>query len=71
MSAGVTPAGAWGSQAFQHHRFPNRPQIGFYDTCIAEASGRHTWMAFMDMDEFLIIRDGTPDMPTLLRDYEG
>jgi hypothetical protein len=28
-------------------------------------------MAFIDTDEFLVIRDGTPDMPTLLRDYEG
>lgn len=27
-------------------------------------------MAFIDVDEFLMLRDGTPDMPALLRDYE-
>jgi hypothetical protein len=27
-------------------------------------------MAFVDVDEFLLLRDGTPDMPTLLKDYE-
>ena len=26
--------------------------------------------AFIDSDEFLVITDGTPDLPTLLRDYE-
>ncbi|PSC70639.1 glycosyltranserase family 2 [Micractinium conductrix] len=26
---------------------------------------------FTDVDEFVVISDGTPDLPTLLRDYEG
>jgi hypothetical protein len=58
-------------QDFQYHRYPHHPQIGFYDNCIAIGRAhKHTWMAFIDTDEFLIIRDGTSDMPTLLRDYE-
>ena len=28
-------------------------------------------MAFTDADEFLVIKDGTADLPALLRDYEG
>ena len=27
--------------------------------------------AFTDADEFLVLTDGTPDLPTLLRDYES
>ena len=28
-------------------------------------------MAFIDVDEFLVIRDATADLPTLLREYEA
>lgn len=28
-------------------------------------------MALIDLDEFLVIRDATPDLPTLLHDYES
>lgn len=34
-----------------------------------EHGHEHQWMAFVDADEFLVIRDGTPDLPALLRDY--
>jgi hypothetical protein len=27
--------------------------------------------AFIDVDEFLVIMDGSPDLPSLLREYEG
>ena len=27
--------------------------------------------AFIDVDEFLVIMDDSPDLPSLLRDYEG
>lgn len=29
----------------------------------------HRWMAFVDADEFFIIKDGTADLPTLMADY--
>ena len=28
-------------------------------------------MAFIDADEFFVIKDGTPSLPALLREYEG
>ncbi|KAL6770892.1 hypothetical protein ACKKBF_B33120 [Auxenochlorella protothecoides x Auxenochlorella symbiontica] len=48
------------------------PQLGVYQQCIAKASKRNErWMALIDLDEFLVIRDATPDLPTLLHDYES
>eukprot|EP00887_Chlorella_sp_A99_P002406 scaffold10.g2406.t1 len=31
----------------------------------------HEWMAFVDADEFLVLRDGSASLPALLADYEG
>lgn len=36
--------------------------------CLVPSS---TSAGYIDMDEFLVITDKTPDLPTLLRDYEG
>ncbi|GAB4813551.1 hypothetical protein N2152v2_000597 [Parachlorella kessleri] len=46
------------------------PQVTIYERCLHQHGHRHTYMAFIDVDEFLILRDGTPDMPSLLKDYE-
>lgn len=46
------------------------PQVTIYERCLHDYGHRHTFMAFIDVDEFLILRDGTPDIPTLLRGYE-
>jgi hypothetical protein len=45
------------------------PQVALYDRCLARWGARHTFMAFIDTDEFIVLRDGTPDIPTLLKDY--
>ena len=36
---------------------------------VQEYGHRHRWMAFIDSDEFFVIRDGTANLPTLLQDY--
>lgn len=43
------------------------PQVALYDRCLRRWGKHHTFMAFIDTDEFLVLRDGTPDMPTLVR----
>ena len=33
-----------------------KPQLAAYDTCLARWGARHTWMGFIDVDEFLMFR---------------
>ena len=47
-----------------------RPQLYIYSKCIRDHGRRHQWMAFIDADEFFVIKDGTPSLPALLREYE-
>ncbi len=48
-----------------------RPQLYVYDTCIEQYRARHRWMAFIDADEFFVLRDArAPDLPALLAEYE-
>ncbi|PSC75223.1 hypothetical protein C2E20_2025 [Micractinium conductrix] len=57
-------------------------QVMAYSLCLHTYGHRHRFMSFFDADEYLVIRggahcevtssvDGTPDLPPLLRDYEG
>ena len=50
-----------------------RPQLYGYDKCLRDHSKEHHWLAFFDVDEFLIFQNGPPvqDLPTLLRQYES
>ncbi|PSC75466.1 hypothetical protein C2E20_1036 [Micractinium conductrix] len=50
---------------------PDKPQISAYNLCLQDYGHLHQWMSFTDADEFLVLTDGTPDLPTLLRDYES
>lgn len=43
------------------------PQVALYDRCLRRWGKTHTFMAFIDTDEFVVLRDGTPDLPTLVR----
>ena len=46
-------------------------QLWTYDTCIRRHRQRHRWMAFIDTDEFFVMRDPhAKSMPDLLREYE-
>lgn len=38
---------------------------------VQDYGSNHQWMGFIDADEFVVLTDGTPDLPTLLRDYEA
>lgn len=42
--------------AFEHPT--NAPQLYAYDRCLEQGRGMHDWMAFIDVDEFLIFRGG-------------
>ncbi|PSC70849.1 hypothetical protein C2E20_5610 [Micractinium conductrix] len=53
-----------------HYRNLKYKQWIVYSMCLRDYGARHQWLAFIDSDEFLVITDGTPDLPTLLRDYE-
>ncbi|KAL4442455.1 hypothetical protein ABPG77_005039 [Micractinium sp. CCAP 211/92] len=48
-----------------------RQQLAVYDDCLLQARNRHAWMGFFDLDEFLIIMDGSPSLPALLARYPG
>ncbi|KAK9834899.1 hypothetical protein WJX81_007252 [Elliptochloris bilobata] len=55
----------------QHpQKYYARAQLYVYSKCLADHALQHRWMAFMDADEFFVLKDGTPDLPALLRDYE-
>ncbi|KAK9834848.1 hypothetical protein WJX81_003498 [Elliptochloris bilobata] len=55
--------------AFRHHS--NRTQLHVYDTCIQRFRTRHRWIAFIDADEFFVLRDpSVPSLPALLEEFE-
>lgn len=55
----------------QHSSIP-RPQLWVYDQCIDRYRSKHTFMAFIDVDEFLFLRDpNISSMPQLLKEFEG
>ena len=49
-----------------------RPQLYVYDQCITRYRSRHQFIAFIDVDEFLFLRDqSVANMPALLHEYEA
>ena len=49
-----------------------KPQLFIYDECLRLFGSQHTWMAFVDADEFLVLRDHrVGDLPSLLQEYEA
>lgn len=47
-------------------------QLYVYDTCIQRYRDCHQWMAFIDADEFIVIKDKRmPELTRLLWEYEG
>lgn len=48
-----------------------RPQLYGYDRCLQEHGTQHAWLAFFDVDEYLIFQSGPPvqHLPTLLQRY--
>ena len=56
-------------QTFEHAS--KRAQLYVYDRCIRDYAKRHRFIAFIDADEFIILRDTTAkDIPTFLKPYE-
>lgn len=56
--------------ATPHRAGTHGPQITVYERCLESGRVAHPWMAFIDVDEFVVLRDATPDFPTLLREFE-
>jgi hypothetical protein len=50
-------------------RYPNF-QIATYDRCLQQFGKLHTFMAFIDSDEFIVVVDKTKRIPDILTDYE-
>lgn len=49
-----------------------RPQLWVYNQCIKQYGALHHFMAFIDVDEFLMLRDPTAvSLPEILREYEA
>lgn len=54
-----------------NHSVIARPQLYVYDQCIARYRSKHQFIAFIDVDEFLILRDkSVANLPALLHEYE-
>lgn len=54
-----------------NHTAIERPQLWVYNECIKQYRTRHQFIAFIDVDEFLILRDSSSvSLPALLHDYE-
>lgn len=49
------------------------PQLYAYDKCLSDHGHKHMWLAFLDVDEFIIFRDGHPiqNLPAFLVEYES
>ena len=55
-----------------NHTAIPRPQLYVYDQCITRYRSRHQFIAFIDVDEFLFLRDpSVANMPALLHEYEA
>ena len=52
--------------AVKPKRGTHGPQVAIYDLCLQRWGAAHTFMAFIDADEFIMLRDGTPNLPTLV-----
>ncbi|KAL4537199.1 hypothetical protein Ndes2526B_g04892 [Nannochloris sp. 'desiccata'] len=50
-----------------------RPQLYGYDKCLQDHGNKHQWLAFIDVDEFLVFQQGPPvqNLPALLQGYEN
>jgi hypothetical protein len=46
------------------------PQYVAYRSCLSEHRLKHTFMAFIDVDEFIVLVNKTQSIPSLLRQYE-
>lgn len=57
----------------QFYHPSGRPQLYGYDKCLREHSRDHHWLAFFDVDEYLLFQSGPPvqDLPNLLKKYES
>ena len=54
-----------------NHTSISRPQLYVYDQCIDRYRSRHQFIAFIDVDEFLFLRDkSVANIPALLHEYE-
>ncbi|KAI7846321.1 hypothetical protein COHA_000158 [Chlorella ohadii] len=47
-----------------------RFQLFAYDWCMQHHRNDHTWMGFVDVDEYIILRADIPSLPELLQRYE-
>jgi Glycosyltransferase family 92 len=41
-----------------------------YERCIRQYRNKHQWLAFIDVDEFIVIDDQTKSLPEMLIDFE-
>ncbi|EFN58057.1 hypothetical protein CHLNCDRAFT_142313 [Chlorella variabilis] len=58
-------------EATCHEPYITHKQLMGYAYCLMDYGVRHQWMAYIDIDEFFVFYDSTPDLPTLLHEYEG
>ena len=50
----------------------NKPQLYVYDYCLSNHKRGHHFIGFIDLDEFVVLKDPSiPDLPSLLSGYEG
>lgn len=57
----------------QSHTDEISPQLSAYNKCLREHGHKHTWLAFLDVDEFIMFRNGHPiqSLPAFLTPYES
>ena len=75
MSANLTAERARVLNVTCHPFPPAFKQLVMYQLCALDHGHRHQWMAFIDVDEFLVFTRAedaaVDDLPALLREYEG
>ena len=49
------------------------PQLYVYDICLTKFGEYHKWMAFLEVDEFLVLQPGAgkKKLPEFLKDYDS
>jgi hypothetical protein len=46
-------------------------QLETYQRCIDHNKGKHQFVAFLDIDEFIVVQDKTKSVPRVLKEYES
>lgn len=71
LHSGLVEYSYFAGKKRERHLFSTTNQAFAYNDCIVRYRGRHKWLAFIDADEFIVLRNNTiPDITLFMSKYE-